>query len=272
VTFDGSTSNDTAGISSWKLKFGDGTQTGGSGQPPAGIAHSYFDPGTFTATLSITGSDGGTGTATQVVKVTGAPSSTSTWLTNSPIVACAPAPISFDGSLSTPGNWTISWGDGTADATGTGTPPANVQHTYQSGANYTATLTVVANDGTQSHAEARSTLVTPSTPIATTQNAASVTATSAGLRGHVIPTCSATTRWFKWGTSRTSLTNKTPVVNVPVEARATATLTNLSAATTYYYRLDAQSPQGTTRGTISQLTTLSAAIVPTTPTSRLARR
>jgi phospholipase C/outer membrane protein assembly factor BamB len=72
VTFDGSSSTDPDGtITSWDLNFGDATSDAtGSGQPPAGITHTYTAAGTYTATLSVIDSNGQSGTSSALVLVT----------------------------------------------------------------------------------------------------------------------------------------------------------------------------------------------------------
>ena len=72
VSFDGSASSDPDGtITSWSLDFGDGTaaENNVAGTPPAGIAHTYTTAGTYTATLSVTDSNGQSGTATAQIVV-----------------------------------------------------------------------------------------------------------------------------------------------------------------------------------------------------------
>jgi PKD repeat protein len=255
VTFDGSHSSDTAGIASWTLTFGDGKKKTGIGQPPAAIAHTYQNPGRFVARLTIVGTDGGSGQATQNVTATAVTNDRPTWLTGTPSVACAPARIDFDGSQSSPGSWTISWGDGTPDATGTGTPPSSLRHTYQTGGNYTATLTVVGTDSTQTQARAVTTAAKPAPPFASTEVATQVKPTSVWLHGHVIPECSPTTRHFEWGTSSDNLNNVTPVHNVSVENSYSEPLGNLTPGTIYYYRMVAQNDLGTAYGKVVKFTT-----------------
>jgi hypothetical protein len=49
VTF--TITNSIPGVASWVLKFGDGTQQGGSGAPPASVTHTYTKQGTYGAFL-----------------------------------------------------------------------------------------------------------------------------------------------------------------------------------------------------------------------------
>ena len=150
VTFDGSMSSDAlATITSWDLSFGDGaTDASALGVPPVRIAHTYVKPGTYTATLTVTSSKGAQsqGLATVVV---GAASLVP------PVAVLAVAPgsgsaglrVSFDGSSSSDlgraiRSWDLAFDDNTADASGTGAPPARLVHTYGKAGTYTATLTV----------------------------------------------------------------------------------------------------------------------------------
>jgi PKD repeat protein len=62
-TFDGTGSRDPGGtITDYSWAFGDGTS--GTG---AVVSHTYATPGTYTATLTVTGSDGGTASATTTI-------------------------------------------------------------------------------------------------------------------------------------------------------------------------------------------------------------
>src|SRR5450631_4138218 len=63
-----------------------------------------------------------------------------------PTSGAAPLPVRFDGSGSSDPNgtvasWDLAFGDSTADARGTGAPPAGIAHTYTTAGTYTATLT-----------------------------------------------------------------------------------------------------------------------------------
>ena len=67
VVFDGS--NSASG--DWTIDFGDGSAPEtGSGVPPAGLPHTYADPGVYLATLTITLVDGSVTTATATSTMT----------------------------------------------------------------------------------------------------------------------------------------------------------------------------------------------------------
>lgn len=77
VTFDGSASTAVGratgwGITSWRLELGDGTVRSGSGQPPAGLTHTY-PAGSYAARLTVTDKHGTSATDEVRVAVAGPP-------------------------------------------------------------------------------------------------------------------------------------------------------------------------------------------------------
>ena len=145
VSFDGSGSSATnATISSSSWDFGDGTSATGTS-----ASHTYTSAGTFSATLTVTDSNGLTGSASTPVVVT-APISTNkpptAAISANPLSGTVPLTVSFNGSGSSDSDgWITSYvwnfGDGSS-ATG-----ANVTHTYLTEASFTATLEVTDNQG-----------------------------------------------------------------------------------------------------------------------------
>ena len=71
VSFNGSASSDPdAGDSiTWSLDFGDGSHQTGSGTPGSDIQHTYANPGSYTAKLTVTDSHGASATSTITVVV-----------------------------------------------------------------------------------------------------------------------------------------------------------------------------------------------------------
>ena len=141
VSFDGTGSSDSDGtISSYAWDFGDGNS--GSG---ATTQHTYAAAGTYTVTLTVTDDANGTNAATTTATITAQPLP--------PLADAGPgysgtvgSPISFDGSVSSDPDGTITaytwdFGDG-----GTGSGP-NPVHTYSVDGTFTVTLTVTDNDG-----------------------------------------------------------------------------------------------------------------------------
>jgi alpha-tubulin suppressor-like RCC1 family protein/phosphodiesterase/alkaline phosphatase D-like protein len=119
---------------------------------------------------------------------------------------------------------------------------------------------VASSPGGSSTGQAQS-LTTPAIPppTATTGSAASVTKNSATLTGTVNPNGEpVTTCVFEYGTT-TSYGESVPCASLPAEGKSavavTASLTGLAPATTYYFRLVATGPGGSSEGANQSLTT-----------------
>ena len=108
-------------------------------------------------------------------------------------------------------------------------------------------------------------------PEVTTASATSISVDNAALNGTVNPSGLATTYWFEWGTSSTLATNdNTSSKSAGSGTAAVAvsdSITGLSQATTYYFRLAASNSAGTTKGAIVSLTTASPMNPPTVQTN-----
>ena len=142
VVFDGSASSaGTAPIKRWTLTFGDGGKVTGKGAPPSAISHTYATAGDDTARLLVV--DKTNATATDTVQVTVGPAPPHAWIEGNQPLGFDSDAEHFDGSQSTPGNWTIDFGDGSNAVTGTGVPPKSVAHTYTTPGTYTTALTVI---------------------------------------------------------------------------------------------------------------------------------
>jgi len=103
---------------------------------------------------------------------------------------------------------------------------------------------------------AASALLSASAQAAPTMGPVSVTdiqGVSALLKGTVNPQGEATSYWFEYGTSPSfasaAKTGSTPVGSGSSAEAARAAIAGISPSTTYYYRLVAKSPSGTTTGT-----------------------
>ena len=254
VTFDGSASRDAAGIERWTLDFGDGTSTSGTGQPSGSIAHTYRTSGSYDAVLVIRGKNGIAASVAQHVGVAATGTPRTAWLTGNPIVAYAPQDVTFDGSHSTSGRWTISWGDGTADKTGTGVPPANLHHAYATAGLYTATLTIVGGKGGAAKAQARTTVLSPAKPKARPSRPTFVRPTTVTVNARVTTNSSTANAWFEWGPDLAHLTS-TPVQILTHESDISATLTGLTPSTAYVYVVYASNQKGTTKSGVGTFTT-----------------
>jgi phospholipase C len=164
VDFNGSSSADPGGaISSWKLSFGDGSpDAGGSGTPPATLSHTYYRPGTYSAILTVTNTNGLTSTAIATTVVNPpSPAPPVVELSVTPGSGAAPLDASFRGSSSDPTGtikrWALSYGDGSSETIGEGSGPMTGGHVYANPGTYTATLT--ATDSNELTASATATVL-----------------------------------------------------------------------------------------------------------------
>ncbi len=105
-------------------------------------------------------------------------------------------------------------------------------------------------------------------PTARTLSVSGISRTSASLTGEVNPNKAATQYWFEYGVNN-NLGNVTPLVSVGdgnLAINAVAALSNLSAGTTYHYRVNAQNQFGTVNGAILTFkTSAPAANAPAAP-------
>ena len=144
VTFDASSSTDPDGtLVAFAWQFGDGATASG-----ASAAHTYGDPGVYTARLTVTDDRGAAASAQRTITVTtvdgNVPPSAS--FSASPREGTAPLTVTFDASASSDPDGTISaydwdFGDG---STGSG---SFTSHTYTAPGAFTARLTVTDDRG-----------------------------------------------------------------------------------------------------------------------------
>jgi subtilisin family serine protease len=96
-------------------------------------------------------------------------------------------------------------------------------------------------------------------PSATTGAATDVSTTSSTLNGSVNPNGTVTNAWFEWGTSSTlsgfNSTSSESIGSGTSAESVSASLSGLSASTTYYFRVAASNDGGTTKGSILSFTT-----------------
>jgi phospholipase C len=250
VVFDGShTSAGSSALASWSLDFGDGKSASGTGAPPAVIKHTYITAGSFTAHLHVVDQANATGDDT--IAVTVGPTPPHAWIQgNEPLGFDKLAEV-FDASESSPGHWTIDFGDGTKTKSGNGTPPAAIKHSYKHVGIYTTTLTVTdPRTGLSNVARAVSTVSASRAPTAVTK-VPDVGPTSAHLLADIWYNGQPTSFHFEWGTSPTTLNHLTPTRNARKGASSPAQeITGLTAGTKYYYRVVATNAVGTTYGDI----------------------
>ncbi len=107
-------------------------------------------------------------------------------------------------------------------------------------------------------------------PIATTQAASAITPGGGVLNGTVNPNGMATDAWFEYGTNENlsgcDNTAVQPLGSGVSDVPLNASVTGLPAATTYYFRVCAQSSAGVARGTIVSFATGSPGAAPTVQT------
>ena len=151
VTFDASTSSDPEDTTlAYSWDFGDGTTASGSKL----ASHQYTTAGTYTATVTVTDSQGAGDSATSQPILVSAETTGSTTptalVTASRTSGKAPLPVTFNGSGSIPSEQTgsitgYSWnfGDG---STGSGMAS---QHTFTDPGTYTVRLTITDSSGKQ---------------------------------------------------------------------------------------------------------------------------
>jgi hypothetical protein len=84
-----------------------------------------------------------------------------------------------------------------------------------------------------------------------------ISRTAANLNGAVTPNQSSTQYWFEYGTTQNlgQITSFASVGSGTAKVSAASSLSNLTPATTYYFRLDAQNEFGTVNGAILHFTT-----------------
>jgi hypothetical protein len=105
-------------------------------------------------------------------------------------------------------------------------------------------------------------------PSVTTETATNVTPVSATLNGTLNPNGSAAAGHFDWGTSALALVNSTPVDSLGSGTSAVpydATITGLTAGSTYYYRASGSTMGGSTNGGVMSFSTFQPNLSVTPP-------
>jgi PKD repeat protein len=158
VRFDGAgndTPSDRAGLR-YRWDFGDGRSTDWSAEPQA--FHAYTAPGRFTAALIVQDADGATGRATVNVTVRNLPPSCNATAPRPGATVQKDEPLELDGAgTDTPSDrpyLQYSWDFGDGSSSGWGPSPEAV-HTYRSGGNFTAVLSVRDRSGAAASSSVR---------------------------------------------------------------------------------------------------------------------
>jgi hypothetical protein len=123
------------------------------------------------------------------------------------------------------------------------------------------------HDGT---APATAAETAPEPPTLVTAPAEEIGFTKAILVGSINPHGSPTTYYFAWGTSYSSLPNKTPVLSAgegTVSLLFYEPLSNLESGREYFFQLVATNAGGTSKGSIGHLVTLKDTTGPSFPAS-----
>jgi hypothetical protein len=182
-------------------------------------------------------------------------------VTTGPVTSVAPTTATVSGDVNPNGTattWHVEYGTSTSYGSSTSSASAGAGTAAQA---VTATLTplkpgttyhyrFVATSSAGTTHGADGILTTSSVPAVVTGNASSVSATSATLNGTVDPSGRPTTWYFEYGRS-TSYGTKTPVKDGGSASGASAvsaSVTGLTAGTTYHFRLVATNDAGTSRG------------------------
>ena len=258
VRFSGSQSSDPDdGISSWTLKFGDGTSKSGAGSPPSSIVHTYQSAGNHKAVLIVRDPSGNQSRAAQRVLVAGR--QPKAWIWGTPASAFTSANVKFDASDTEAADWTIDFGDGSAVVEGSGVPPSSLHHTFSEPGLYTTALTVVDAHGFSSTVRATTLISEVRAPAIVSKGPKKKTATSAFARAVIYPNGAATTVYIEYGPGKTfgSQTNPQSVGNSSPR-NIGRTLTGLLPNTKYFYRAVATNSSGTVRGQTRSFTTKSS--------------
>jgi PKD repeat protein len=160
VTFDATGCSDPdSDTLTFDWDFGDGsTQSGGTV-----VSHTYIIAGSYTATVTVSDGRGGMNSDSVTIMITAPNQPPIATFTSSPTSGTAPLRVTFDASSSsdpdgyiTSYSWTF--GDG---STGSG---VIANHTYTSGGTYTATLTVIDDDGKPTTSAEATIVVNPPPP------------------------------------------------------------------------------------------------------------
>ena len=255
VRFSGAQSSDPDdGISSWKLTFGDGTSTSGTGAPPASLEHTYQTAGTDQAVLTVRDPSGNQSSASQQITVAGR--QPTAWIWGTPASAFTAADVKFDAAQSESGDWTIDFGDGSAPVSGSGVPPRALRHTFSAPGLYTTVLTVTDTHGFSSTARAATLISAVRAPSIVAKGAKKVSASSALARAVIYPNGAATTAYIEYGTTK-SFGSQTGSQSMGTTnpRNLGRSITGLLPNTKYFYRAVATSSAGTVRGQTRDFTT-----------------
>jgi hypothetical protein len=184
-----------------------------------------------------------------------------------PAIGITPLAVNFDGSLSADADdpvasWSLSFGDGSPPATGTGVPPANIAHSYTTAGTFTASLTITDQDGNVSAGAVQPVRTgKPTSPAAYTE-AATQGSSAAVLNAVVNPNFDRATWYFQYGltTAYGSSTSLSATSFTSMGDHVAAIVKSLTPGALYHFRIVATNTTGTARG--QDLTFLAAGGAP----------
>lgn len=156
IQFTDSSTDSDGTVAYWTWNFGDGTAVNHSQNP----THQYIDNGTYLITLNITDDDGTTNETNREITVLNVPPIAN--FSYSPMFPTVHEVITFtDTSTDSDGSivsWSWDFGDGNISLV------QHPTHTYLIVGNYTVTLTVADDDGTDNSSTRQITVTSPSIP------------------------------------------------------------------------------------------------------------
>ena len=252
MTFSGASYSIGSGVSSYQWSWGDGSSSSASSQATA--THAYSNAGTYQASLTVTDALGFTSTVTHQISV----SDTAVPIATTGVAsAVSQQGATLNGTVNAE-NQSVSYqfvygasasslNQSTALTAGPTGAANTAVSTMLSGLSPSTTyyyrLDVISGGQTYSGSvqSFRTSAAPPQTPTVTTGSASQVTSTGATLNGTVNPGGSqAVTYRFAYGTTSTSPGKSTGWTTGPSGTTATpvsAGVSNLSANTTYYFKL-----------------------------------
>lgn len=179
VTF--SAAQSTGPITSFTLDFGDGSTPYSGTDLTVNISHTYQNPGTYTAVLTVASAQGATASDSVVIQVL---PGTQASLSASPSTVEVGGSVTFTLSATAASgrtlvSWTLDFGDGQTQSGAVSGSTMNITltHTYSAAGTYDAVLTVQDSAGFTATAQVTITVTSPPPPEITSFTATDGTTT-----------------------------------------------------------------------------------------------